>query len=304
MDERTRAYVVLVFMPLFFSSTLIIGRAAVPVIEPWTLAYWRWMLASVILFPFAVGAILRSSDILIGNWRLIAFLSLLLIVICGGGVFVALRYTTATNATLIYTMSPIFILIIETLFRGHRPSLRQVGGILLAFLGVAVIVLRGDIDRLLAFRFNPGDIIILFASVCFAVYSTLLRSNGLTKVPTHALFAIILLTGTALLVPLMLWEAVTHQAMPTRLDAWASIAGLAVFASVLPFLMYQYGIKIVGAPITATFIYLLPAYGVVLAVVFLGEAFKTYHAFGFVMIMTGIVAATAQFPRRRIAQTV
>ena len=99
----------------------------------------------------------------------------------------------------------------------------------------------------------------------------------------------------------MLWEAVTVGSAPMRLEAWASIVGLAVVASVLPFLMYQYGIKIVGAPITATFIYLLPAYGVVLAVVFLGEAFKTYHAFGFVMITTGIIAATAQFPRRRLA---
>lgn len=298
MSEQSRAYIILVFMPLFFSSNLVIGRAALDLVEPWTLSFWRWGIASAILVPFAWSGLRQHREALVAQWKLIALLGFLGMVICGGFVYMALRETTATNGTLIYTTSPVFVLILEVMFRGQRATLRQVGGILLAFLGVAVIVLRGDLDRLLGFEFNLGDLGILLAALSWAAYSVILKRPSLQVFPTRTLFAVIASTGAVMLLPIMVWESIAVTTVPARTDAWMSIAGLAIFSSLLPFLSYQYGVKVVGPSITSVFLYLLPVYGVAMAVIFLGEEFHAYHAAGFVLVMAGVVLATAQFGRR------
>jgi len=301
MSEQSRAYIILVFMPLFFSSNLIIGRAALDLVEPWTLSFWRWGLAAIILLPFAWTGLRQHSSAILSQWKMIALLGFLGMVICGGFVYVSLRHTTATNATLIYTTTSVFVLILEVLFRGQRVSFRQVGGIVLAFLGVAVIVLRGDLERLLNIQFNPGDLGILLAALSWAVYSVLLRRSSLQALPTRTLFASVAIAGAILLAPIMAFETVTVAPVPLEGAAWASMFGLAIFSSVLPFLSYQYGVKIVGPSITSIFLYLLPVYGVAMAVMFLGEEFHAYHAAGFVLVMVGVVMATAQFGRRQVA---
>ncbi|MEJ8573263.1 DMT family transporter [Microbaculum marinum] len=298
MSEQTRAYVILAFMPLFFSSNLVLGRAALDMLEPWTLAFWRWGLASAFLLPFAWIGLRTHRVALLAQWKMIVLLGFLGMVICGGLVYVSLRFTTATHGTLIYTTSPVFVLILEVVFRGQRVSLRQASGVLLAFLGVAIIVMHGQLQRLLDFELNPGDIGMMFAAFCWAVYSVLLRRSALNVFPTRTLFAAIAATGVILLLPIMLWETVAVAHVPASAPAWVSMVSLAVFSSLLPFLSYQYGVKIVGPSVTSVFLYMLPAYGVVMAVLFLGEEFHIYHAVGFVTVTAGVVLATAQFGRR------
>ncbi|MCZ7642044.1 MAG: DMT family transporter [Pseudorhodoplanes sp.] len=92
-----------------------------------------------------------------------------------------------------------------------------------------------------------------------------------------------------------------HGHFPTTAAAWTSFAGLAVLSSVLPFLAYQYGVKMVGPSIASIFLYFLPVYGVAFAVVFLGEAFRPYHAAGFVLVTLGVVLATAPIGGSRVA---
>jgi drug/metabolite transporter (DMT)-like permease len=288
-----RAYAILVFMPLFFSSNLVIGRAAVAEVEPWTLAFWRWLLAFLILLPAAWPGLKEHRDVLRREWRSIALLGFLGMWLCGGVVYLSLRHTTATNGILIYTSSPVFILLMEIVFRGQNTSLRQVVGIALAFLGVAAILLRGDIARLLALEFNPGDIGMAVAAISWAVYSVVLKRAALTELPTVVLFAAIALGGWILLTPMVAWDMIALGHFPQTAHAWASIVGLAVVPSVLAYSSYQYGVKMVGPTVTGIFLYLLPAYGVVMAVLLLNEAFELFHAAGLVLVSCGVVLATA-----------
>jgi drug/metabolite transporter (DMT)-like permease len=93
---------------------------------------------------------------------------------------------------------------------------------------------------------------------------------------------------------------ITGSSLPSSASAWTSIMALAIIPSVLAFGAYQYGVERVGATRTGVFLYLLPPYGVVLAVVFLGEGFEPYHALGFVCIMAGVLTVTA--PGLRLAR--
>lgn len=291
--DRSRDIAVLALMPLFFSSNLVIGRAAVAEVEPWTLAFLRWSLALALLMPLAAAGLAAERRALLRQWRRIALLGFLGMWVCGALVYIGLRSTTATNATLIYTSSTVMILVLERLFRGRRIATRQALGVVLAFLGVAVIVLGGDLRRLLGLDLNPGDLLIAFAALSWAIYSVILKQKGLARLPTLPLFAAIVMAGVVSLLPFMLWETLATGRFPATVSAWTSIAAIAVVSSVLALSSYQYAVKRFGPARTGMLLYLLPVYGVLLSLVFLGERLQPFHAAGLALVLPGVILATA-----------
>ncbi len=293
LDDRLRAYGLLTVMPLFFSSNMVIGRAAVTAVEPWTLAFLRWVLAFVILLPFALSGLQSNRALLLRHRVLLGIMGFLGMWICGAGVYFALRHTTATNGTLIYTSSPVLILALEWAFRGRHINLRESSGIVLAIAGVTMIVVKGSWAVLTNLAFNVGDLIFAVAALSWAVYSVLLKRREFSAVPTLSLFAALALAGAVTLMPFAAVEIAVTGRFPVTIPAWTSITGIAVVASVLAFSCFQYGVKVVGPATTGLFMYLLPPYGVMMAVIFLGEDLELYHFAGFILIMTGLVLATA-----------
>ncbi len=293
LTERTRAYLILCVMPLFFTSNLVIGRGAIDAVEPFTLAFLRWTLASAILLPIAWGGLRRHAELLRREWRLLTLLGLLGMWICGAIVYLALQFTTATNGTLIYTASPVLILLLERIFRGRIIGVRESIGIVLALGGVVTIVVKGSLDVLLGLQFNVGDLLFAGCALSWAVYCVLLKDKRIAPLPSNAVFASTTVAGAVTLAPFMVVEVVHTGAFPVGLDAWLSILGIVISASLLAFSCFQYGVRVLGPSITGLFMYLLPPYGVVMAIVFLGEEFHAFHAAGSALVMSGLVLATA-----------
>jgi drug/metabolite transporter (DMT)-like permease len=292
-SEAKRAYLLLLVMPLLFSSNLVIARAMGDAVPPFTLAALRWGVAALILLPFTWGSLVAERTRLAASWRRILLLGFLGMWICGAGVYWALGMTTATNGTLIYTTSPVLVLLIEALVWGKRLSLTRLAGVALAMLGVAVIVLRGDLGSLARLDLNLGDIGMAAAALAWALYSLVLKNDRLTAIPTLTLFAAIALAGTAVLAPFALVELAIHGGWPGTGRIWLGVAALALFSAVGAFSLYQYGVKVVGPSITSCFLYLLPVYGVGMAVAFLGEEFRAFHLAGMALVLVGLIAATA-----------
>ena len=287
------AWGVMVLTPLCFSTNLIFGRGTVTEVAPATLAFLRWSLVALVLAPFALPAIRRGLPL--GRIGLLGFLGM---GICGAVVYAALQVTTATNATLIYTTSPVWVLLIQRL--GGRPlGTFQLVGCALAMLGVATIVFEGDGTRLLDLDLNWGDAAILGCAIAWAVYSIAFRDDRLAALPAAALFGIVSMAGAAILLPFALAELVAGRPMPKGADAWLGIGGIVMFSSLLAFGGYQFGLRRFGPQVTSVFMYLLPGYGVVLAIAFLGERFKTFHAVGIALILGGVVLATQSKARGR-----
>lgn len=291
------AYWLLLFSPVFFSSNFIFGSVAVKSIEPFTLTLFRWSIAFGLILPFAWAGIWSQRTLLLEQWKLIAINAFLSIGICGAGVYFALKYTSATNGTLIYTSSPVLILLMERIFRGRPISWREVIGIILAVAGILYIIAQGRFEQLLALDFNDGDLLFVLAALGWAVYSVLSKKRVLQPVSTISMFAIVALTGSLMMVPFTLYEASYADFWPQHMNQWYSLFGLGFISSVLAFTCYQYGIKVLGPATAGIFMYLLPPVGVVLAVSFLGEAFLPFHMMGLVLVMSGVILATLPFER-------
>lgn len=291
-------YLVMLVTPLFFSSNLIFGRLAIPEVAPFTLAFLRWTGAALVLLPWVLSSRPRVGAYLAAHWRHWLLLGFLGMWICGGIVYLGLEYTTATNGTLIYTTSPLMILIIERLFNGRRIAFREMAGIVVGFIGVAIIVLRGSPVALFSLDFNVGDLLFIACALSWAIYSVLLKGPRTAGLPVLSLFGLVAVSGALLLAPMAAYEFFSGARMPVTASAWTGIAGIVVFASLLAFSGFQYGVARLGASTAGVFMYLLPPYGVGLAVFVLGEPFEAYHAIGIATVLGGLVLATAKRPGR------
>ena len=300
-SRHLRAYLILALMPLLFVSNIVVGRAAVGVVEPWTLAFLRWLLASLMLLPFGLDGVRRHAGHLARQGAILLLLGFLGMWVCGGILYVALAHTTATNATLIFMTSPVAIVALGAAVRRERLTAVRMLGIASALVGVATIVLRGDLAGLATLRLNPGDLGIIAAALAWAIYTILHKRDDLQSIPSSTLFLAVAIAGTATLLPMTVWEVASLRTFPTGLVPWIAILAIALVPSVLAFSAFQYGIKVVGPSATSMFMYLLPFYGVTLSVVFLGEELHLYHAAGLAFVLAGILLATrtAAVPQSR-----
>lgn len=221
--------------------------------------------------------------------------------VCGGMVYLALKSTTATNGTLIYTTPPVLILILDAIWRNRRISCREIVGIFLAILGVAAIILKGKPENLLLLEFNSGDLIFVAAAIAWAFYSVMLKAPRLSELDTLPLLALLATCGSILLLPFALFEISTTGNIPSTQFEWLIIAAIVVFSSLLSFSTFQYGVKILGSSIAGIFMYLLPPWGLFFAWLLLGETMQGFHIFGTIVIMSGIITAT--LPARLFKKT-
>jgi drug/metabolite transporter (DMT)-like permease len=291
----------MILTPVLFSTNPVIGRAAVDSTGPWTLAFLRWSLAAAVMLPLAAPALRRNAATLAAEWPWLLALGALGMWVCGGIFYTALQTTTATNATLIYTTSPLAILALERIVRGRPIRRREAVGIALALAGVVTLVSRGSLATLVGLRFNIGDLLTLVCAVSWAVYTVILRRPRLAALPAPALFVAIATGGALLLAPCMVYETVSTGAFPSSGPQWLSIAGLVGLSSVAAFLGYQASIRFAGPAVTGMLMYLMPVSGVAMAVMFLGEHPGVAVLAGSLLVIGGLVTATAPIDRLRAA---
>jgi len=286
-----RAFLLLALANLFWGGNWVIGRALRDAIEPVTLNFWRWLIAALILAPFALpglaahrGAIRRSAGLLV-------LLALTGVVLFQTLVYVGLRTTTTVNAVLLNASSPLFMLLCSWGIERERATRRQIAGMLISFAGILVILSRGEPERLLQLEFHAGDGWILLAMPVWGIYSVLLKRRP-PEIGGVVFLFLISVAGVMLLAPAFALEALyTPPRWPTAGEA-AAVLYVAAAASVGAFICWNRGVAVLGANAAGITLHLLPAFGTVLAMVFLGEAFHAFHAAGVTTILVGVIVAT------------
>lgn len=267
-----------------------LARAFSVDIPPITLASIRWTTAFIILLPFALPAIYRHWKIIRKNWPILFVLGALSVAGFNTLAYIGLQYTTAVNGTLMQSSMPIMILLLSTVVLKEAATLRQWMGVFVSLSGVLVLISRADPSVLTALEVNPGDLWVLFAMFVWGCYSIALRwrPEGL---PGFALFSVTLTIGMLLLAPAALVESFNRPEIVWSGDLYMMIAYLAVFPSILAYLFWNYGVEKLGPRSAGLFIHLVPLWGMLLSVIFLGESLYAFHFWGIVLIFCGIYFA-------------
>jgi drug/metabolite transporter (DMT)-like permease len=296
-DPRLYDWLLFLLAPVFFSSNLIFGRGISGEVGPFATALLRWLGAAILMSPFIWQERQACLDFVRRHTALWLTLGILGMGICGGVVYWALTLTTASNATLIYTTSSLFIILFQWLFQKRAITRLELSGMVIAFAGVVAIVLKGHPEALLHMRFNIGDLAILVAAIAFAAYSLLLRRPSVRAMPPLPLFALLALSGSIVLVPPGLIEIAMGGLLPDTGMEFAKLVGIILFASLAAFYCFQHAVQVFGPGIAGMTLYLMPPMSILMAVVFLDESFEAYHAVGIVLVTGGLILATA--PRRK-----
>jgi drug/metabolite transporter (DMT)-like permease len=285
-------YFLLALASLFWAGNWVTGRAVRGDMPPVALTFWRWAVAALLLAPIALPRLRGQAALLLRHWRVLFLLAFTGVALFQALIYTGLRYTTSVNGVLMNSASPLFIMLVAWLSDRERVTARQLFGIVISFLGILIIMNRGDLASLRHFSFNPGDVVVLLGMPTWGLYSVLVRRRPVELDPLALVFVIAAI-GIAVLAPFYALES-AFFARP-RLT-WASIgtvAYIACFASIGAYLCWNRGVELVGPNKAGFTIHLLPAFGTVLAVLALGEEVHLFHAIGIATILFGVWRATS-----------
>jgi drug/metabolite transporter (DMT)-like permease len=283
-------YLLLPLAPLFWSGNFIVGRAVRAELPPLGLAFWRWCLSALIVLTVARPHLARDWPIIRAHWKILALLSICGIAAFNTLVYTGLQFTSAINGILLQSAIPVCIVAISYLLFRDTITLLQTGGILVSLVGAVVIITQGNLAIFTQFALNVGDLLIIIAVLSYAVYSVLLRKRP--ALHPLSFLAVTFTLGALILLPLYFWEHLFRQVMPVTRLTLLAVGYVAIFPSIVAYLCYNRGVELLGANWAGLFIHLMPVFGSLMAIVFLGETFRWFHGLGFVLIITGIVFTT------------
>lgn len=283
-------YLLLSLASLFWAGNFVVGRAVMDTSPPVALAFWRWALALIPVVWLGWRHIRRDLPALRAHLPILILLGLLGIGCFNTVVYLGLRDTTSINAMLLQSAMPILIFLAVFLLFGDRPRLVQIGGVILSLLGVAFIATGGNPADLSTLSGNRGDLWILAAVVAYTFYSALLRKRP----PVHPLsfLAATFLVGALGILPFYIREHLGGHVLHLDPQTGVTLAYLVIFPSFLSYLFFNRGVELIGAGRAGLFVHLLPVFGSVLAVIFLGERFEAHHLIGAGLIATGLLVSS------------
>jgi drug/metabolite transporter (DMT)-like permease len=290
--EAAYPYLLLTVTMLCWAGNWVIGRAARDVIPPAELTFFRWILAAVCLAPFAIPRLKGKTAVIRRNALLIAILSIFGAAFFQVAVYTGLHYTSAINAVLMNSVTPLMIIGVAWLLDGERVTPRQLIGMLLSFIGIFIIIFRGDPETLLRLRINTGDLIIFFTLPAWALYCVLLRRVS-KELDTLTLLFLISLCCIAVLAPAFWIEQQFIEPARFSLPGLAIVLYTGIVASFLAYLCWNRGIELIGPNRAGFTTHLLPAFATVLAVGLLGETLHAYHLVGIAVILLGVWLASS-----------
>jgi drug/metabolite transporter (DMT)-like permease len=288
---NTLALLGLVATNLFWAGNAVLARFASDEIPPFTLSFSRWVLALLILLPFAIPYLKSTWPEVRRHWSVVLVLAFLGITTFNTVLYLAANSTTAVNITLMSSNMPLITLLISWLLLNEQPKNWQFFGIATSLLGILVIISNGDLSQLLSLQFNMGDVLILGIACCWSLYSVILRKYPLNIHPI-ALLAVLIMVGLPFIFVLFVIELYMLPAFTIEKSGGLVILYSAIFPSILAYLFWGYGIKQLGPSIAALSFYLLPLFTALLAIPLLGEALHWYHVVGGFFILIGLYFGT------------
>lgn len=291
VSHRRLWLALLVLPPLFWAGNALIGRATVGEIPPIALSFWRWVAALVLLAPFTIRDLAANAPVLWQYRQRVLWLGLVSVAAYNTLLYLAVQTTTAINATLLGTTLPLMVLLLGRFWLGEPIRARQGAGLAVSALGLLAVIAKGEPARLLGLGFTPGDGLMLLATVSWAVYSVMLKRFPVPVRPLTLLTAL-MVVGVVAILPLYLGEVASGAVFHPTPRTLGAILYTALFASVLAYYFWNEGVVNVGAATAGQYTYLVPLFAAVLAVLWLGEEFRWFHAVGAVLIFAGIGLAT------------
>ena len=288
------AFSLLFIQPIFMASNLIVARGGVEHVPPISLAFWRWTVVVLILLPFTFSFLIKNSKIIKKEFKKLFFLGAMGCGVCGAFPFLAGETTTVTNMGIIYTSSPIFIILILAIFFNEKVNLIKIIGLVSCLLGVFAIIIKGDFNLLLNLNFTIGDLWMLAGAIGWALYSIYLF-YWKSKLPIFQRFTLVAFFGAISLFPFYIIEEVAVQRTLFNSQFFLWVLFAAISPGIIAFTLYTQAQKSLGASLTGFTLYVFTIYAAIYGFIFFDEKLESFHYLGTVLVFFGVYLAKKNY---------
>jgi len=288
-NKNSLAYFLLFLTTVFWSGNFIVGKAAsIYEIPPFSLNFYRWLFAWLILFPFTYKEIIEKKDYVLNNLGFFIILGVTSITIFNSIVYYSLNFTQVISGVLMISTIPVMIIFISSLLKIEKTNIFQIIGVILSLTGVLFIITRADIEILKTLNFNKGDITMVVAMFSWATYSALLKKKKyeLTQI---SLLEVVITFGLVFLIPIYFIEMNMGYLIKLGKPFYLTLTYVVLFPGLCSFFFWIKGISIIGANRSGIFLHLMPIFGAIMAMIIFDEKFMFYHLLGAVFILMGII---------------
>jgi drug/metabolite transporter (DMT)-like permease len=272
------------------ASNLVVARGGVEFVPPISLAFWRWTIVFIILLPFTYLSLKKNYKIIQKEYKKLFFLGAMGCGVCGAFPFLAGQTTTVANMGIIYTSSPIFIILISALFFKEKITLTKVIGLVACLIGVFAIIIKGDLELLINLKFTIGDLWMLAAAIGWALYSIYLF-YWKTELEIFQRFTLVAFFGAVSLFPFYIVEEIYFQRTVFNNEFYLWTIFAAVSPGIIAFTLYTLAQKQLGASLTGFTLYIFTVYAAIYGYILFDEQLENYHYLGTVLVFFGVYLA-------------
>ena len=283
------AYIFLFLSVLFWAGNFIVGKIASNYeIPPFSLNFYRWFFAWIILAPFTIPEILDKKDYIKKNLSYLIILGITSVTIFNSIVYYALNFTQVISGVLMISTIPVMIIFISSLLKTDKTNIFQILGVILSFVGVIVIITKADIELIKQLKFNKGDLTMVVAMLSWATYSALLKQkkHELTQL---SLLEVIITFGLMFLIPIYFIEMQMGYLIKLDTPFILTLTYVVLFPGIISFICWIKGIALIGPNRSGIFLHLMPILSAIMAMILFKEKFMFYHFLGAIFILSGII---------------
>tara|TARA_B110001454_G_scaffold215713_1_gene237663 strand:+ start:538 stop:1446 length:909 start_codon:yes stop_codon:yes gene_type:complete len=287
-EKNTYAYILLLLTMLFWSGNFIVGKAAsMYEIPPFSLNFYRWFFACLILIPFTIKELIKKKNYIFKNIGFFIILGVTSITIFNSIVYYSLYYTQVISGVLMISTIPVWIIFISSLLNIEKTNIFQILGVGLSLTGVLFIISKADLDLVKNLKFNKGDLTMIVAMFSWAVYSALLKKKQY-EISQITLLQVVIMCGLVFLIPIYFIEMNMGYVIKLGKPFYLTLTYVVIFPGLASFFFWIKGISLIGANRAGAFLHLMPIFGAIMAMVIFDEKFMLYHFLGAMFIVAGI----------------
>ena len=288
-NKNNLAYLILILTTIFWSGNFIVGKAASTFqIPPFSLNFYRWFFAGLILFPFTYKEILNKKKYILENIGFFIILGITSITIFNSIVYYSLYYTQVISGILMISTIPVWIIFISSILNIEKTNIFQIIGVIFSLTGVIFIITKADLDLIKNLDFNKGDLSMVVAMFSWAVYSALLKSKKY-EISQFALLQVVIITGLIFLIPIYFIEMYLGHLIVLGKPFILTLTYVVLFPGLAAFFFWIKGISLIGANRSGVFLHLMPIFSAIMAMIIFKEKFMLYHFLGAIFILCGLI---------------
>ena len=288
MNNNNLAYLLLILTTIFWSGNFIVGKAAsMYSIPPFSLNFYRWFFAGLILMPFTIKEIINKKEYIFKNIGFFIILGITSITIFNSIVYYSLYYTQVISGVLMISTIPVWIIFISSILKIEKTNIFQIIGVALSLTGVIFIITKADLELIKNLDFNKGDLTMVIAMFSWALYSALLKKKKY-EISQITLLEVVIISGLIFLIPIYLIEMSMGYTINLEKPFYLTLGYVVFFPGLASFFFWIKGISIIGANRAGIFLHLMPIFGSLMAIILFDEKFMFYHFLGAIFIVAGI----------------